>query len=260
MNSVFRTILFSLVTIMIHSALGKDIESYQPILEAITDAVNANTEDERQQYLNALSNSAGSHYEKLIPQLLIYEREAKDIKHGMAAGLVVSRLQIPLPDIVCAIAPFLDTTNIVQRDQVRNWLMAMDEGAADSRPNYDNYELLLKRNSAHENKALILYMYDRDPQVAVVSMAQVYGPEGADSEIAVKSQSDAKKSVDYFAERPEWWAHLYVASFLEQDPLLRTPELMEILEKDTHPIVQEKVSKLIEEMEPKPAVVHPFQH
>jgi hypothetical protein len=43
-----------------------------------------------------------------------------------------------------------------------------------------------------------------------------------------------------------------VASILEKDPLLRTPERMDILVKDTHPIVQEKVSKLIEEMAPKP--------
>lgn len=250
MNAIFRAICITLATIFLQSAKGKDIEPDQPIFAAISGAVDSNTEVDRQKYLTALLNGAGPHYEKLIPQLLVYERQAQDMKHGMAAGLVVSLLQIPSADIVSAMLPYLDTTNTIQRDQIRNWLMGMDEGPAGSKPNFRDYEFLMKSNSAMDNKSLILYMFDRDPQTAVISIAKVCGQEVPESEVADKAQSGEKEAVDYFAERSEWWAHLYVVKMMEEAPHLRTPELLEILEKDTNSIVQEEVSRLREEMLP----------
>ena len=244
MNTIFRATLITLVTISLQSAKGKDIEPDQSIFAAISGAVDAKTEIERQKYLATLHNSAGHHYEKLIPQLLVYERQAQDMKHGMAAGLVVSLLQIPSADIVGAVLPHLDTTNVIQRDQIRNWLMGMDEGSAGSKPNFQDYEFLLKSNSAMENESLILYMFDRDPQTAVISIARVYGHEVSESEVAAKAKSGVKESVEYFAGRSEWWAHLYVATMMEKEPYLRTPELLEKLEQDVHPLVREKVIKI----------------
>ena len=263
MNVIFRIALIALSIVFLPSAKGEQvptirtvpinqgIEPDRLIFASIAGAVDAKTDDERQPHLDALRESAGTHYERLIPQLLIYGLKAQDMEHGMAAGLVVYHLRIPSADIIHAILPFLDTKDRIQRNQVRNWLMGMDERYGNERPDFSGYETVLKRASPEVVKSLISYMYERDQQAAVLSMARVYGDNAAEAEVVEKLKGDPMSALRQLADRSEWWAHLYVATVLERDSFLRTPELLEKLEQDENPLVREKVIQIKEQSLPE---------
>ena len=234
-----------------------ELEDRQKLFPTRTEATF--TEADFKEKLREIEDAAGGPHE-LVRQLLLFSADAKDMREAMLAGVIVESLEISQDDITSALLPYLETSNASVLKEVREWLGGLDYNRASKQYDFSRYENILREKKQNPSPGLIRYMYAHNPEAAVLLMARVYGGKATETKLAAQLKGDPKPVLQSFAERPEWWAHLYVASVLEKDPLLRTPELMEILEKDTHPIVQEKVSKLIEEMEPKPAVVHPFQH
>ena len=89
---------------------------------------------------------------------------------------------------------------------------------------------------------LVTFMYNSSPQEAVKTMAKVFLSGEAVAEIIQHTQDEkSKESLEYFANRSEWWAHLYAATMLQKSPSLRAPEIMEKLSQDANPLVREKL-------------------
>ena len=191
----------------------------------------------------------------LIQQVMAYLRfSATNEECGWGGIGILHFLDVDKITKVKAAMPLLSDADMEWQKMAVGILNTVDKDRGrDEGVDFSPYETIMREASPQQPPGeLIRYMYKRNPRAAITSVARVYSQEVLESEIIVNTKRGVKESVDYFAGRPEWWAHLYVASVLEKDPLLRTPELMDMLVKDSHPIVQEKVSKLIEEMEPKP--------
>jgi len=77
------------------------------------------------------------------------------------------------------------------------------------------------------------------------TLAEVYlEPEQAKALVdQVKGEDDAK-AVDRLSQRPEWWAQLYVAEKLRQNPKLQSSAVLERIKKSDHPLVLESVGKI----------------
>lgn len=200
--------------------------------------------------LARLRELTGNDNEFLIRQLLLFSVDAKEMKDAMLPGVIIEQLNIPDSAIITGSLSFIDAGNEQQKSTAWNWLGGTDR-AKDGGIDFSHYERILRERSTDKAAAIIDYMFNREPRAAVLSMARVYGDNAGEAELAATIKCDPTSVLQSLADRPEWWAHLYVATVLEKDSFLRTPELLEILEKDTNPIVQEKVSKLKEEMLPK---------
>ena len=192
---------------------------------------------------------------KLLQQILMFVRSgARGEEEGYGALALFGELQFSHDEKISAVIPWVGTSDSQLSRTIEEilWEMEHVNELSDGVPNYKHYESWLINHTNSAPDTLINYMYFSNPRAAVSSMARVYGDNVVEADIANILSGESMAALHTLAERPEWWAHLYVASILEKDSLLRTPELMDILEKDTHPIVQEKVSRLGEEVGPKP--------
>ena len=87
-------------------------------------------------------------------------------------------------------------------------------------------------------------MFHRDPKEAVLSMSRVYGDKATQEDFAGKLKGDTKAALQSLADRPEWWARLYVAVTMEKQLQLRDAAILSKLEKDENPLVKEKVAEI----------------
>jgi hypothetical protein len=180
--------------------------------------------------------------EVLLTQLMYFHAHAHDMRTATLTGCILERLAIPNSAFADVCLPLLDSDDEASRELASEWLTRADyspEGGVD----FSRYEKILRESKENPSQSLVRYMYGRNPQAAVATLARVY-EEGASTEVASKSKGDIGESLQYFACRAEWWAHLYVATVMEQFPHLESPELLKKIEQDTHPLVREKVNKL----------------
>ena len=211
--------------------------------------VLSGTEESVREKLGQLRKMAGQDKDFVL-QLLYFNANAKNEKEYWLPWFIVEQLGISNETFAEVGFSMLNATNDITRKLAFNCLTRADnnpQGGVD----FSRYERKLREQKQNSSQGLIRYLYWRDPQAAVVILARVYGQDVPESEVAAKAKSGVKESVDYFARRPEWWAHLYVAAMMEKEPYLRTPELVNKLEQDTDPLVREKVSKLQEMMQAK---------
>ena len=151
-------------------------------------------------------------------------------------------------ELLTAGIPLLDSTDIEMQKTMNDLLGEIDGAQYNMPPDFSTYTTYLGEYPDSPNYSLIRYMYDCDPQAAVLSMASVYGNEMAQDEWSAIIKESSGTTLQSLADRSEWWAHLYVATALEKDSFLRTPELLGKLERDTNSIIREKVSRLKELM------------
>jgi hypothetical protein len=62
----------------------------------------------------------------------------------------------------------------------------------------------------------------------------------------VKAEDEAQ-AVDRLSKRTEWWAKLYAAEKMKQNPKLRDPELMKQLKKSNDPVVSAAIQEIEDE-------------
>ena len=186
----------------------------------------------------------------LVLQLIYFSAHTKNEREAMLPGVILEQLAVPNLIFVEVCLPLLDSNDEAVRKQASDWLSRADynpKGGVD----FSRYESILREKKENPPQGLIRYMYNRNPQAAVVTVSRVYGQDKSESEVAAKAKSGVKESVDYFSGRPEWWAHLYVAVMMEKEPYLQTPEMVKKLEQDPNPLVCEKVFKLKDKLQPK---------
>jgi hypothetical protein len=91
-------------------------------------------------------------------------------------------------------------------------------------------------------------MYAKSPDAALSSMASVYLEKAkAKAFVDQVKREDEAQAVVRLSKRPEWWAKLYAAEKMKQNPKLRDPELIEQLKKSKNPLVSTTIQEIEDE-------------
>ncbi len=253
-SQLFYSLFVAVICFWGHKAMAI---SPDPEIQAEIDrvAVQVWQASTKQEALLALKQLEQSHGDKkmLFQQIILYMRfGATSEERGYGGIGILSMLNVDRMTKINVVVPLLDASDAELRRIAVHLLRSIDKDKARAEGvNFDAYEQVLRENPSNQPPALISYMYDRAPQAAVKSIARVYAPDVAQSEVTAKASIGAKESVEYFTGRSEWWAHLYVLAMLEKDPSQRTPELVNKLEKDDNPLVRKKLSELKEKLQHK---------
>lgn len=233
----------------VHQELNVAVQNYiRGLLSTNEQEMFSGTEDQLRNNLDRLLQVVGGDQKVLVGQLLYFRVHAQGMREALLPMVIAEQLGLSKDDIAEGLLPYLESDDKSVVKEASEWLAGTDR-ASGIEADLSRYEKILRERQGGAPMGLLRYMYDRDPRAAVVTIARVYGgPDVPEAEVAAKVKSGVKESVDYFAGRPEWWAHLYAAAMMEKEPYLRTPEMIEKLEQDADPLVREKVSELKEKL------------
>jgi hypothetical protein len=195
--------------------------------------------------IETLRRGYADRWDQLVPQLLLFSFRAGD-KKAMVASAILGQLNIPQEAFAGAVAPYLDCDNEDFRRDIYHYMGAIDEipGRSPADPDFTVYAKIIKSSPTNSPQGLIRYMYRKSPQNAVLSMARIYGDKSTEAEVANHLQGDPKAALRSLADRPEWWAHLYVAETMKKRPELRDSAILKKLEKNDNPLVKAKVAEI----------------
>lgn len=236
-----------------------DPEVQQEISRAVT-ALSAGEmpEDAAQRIVHEFMGFKNKSPQELLLQVLaVYggKDEYRSNPHAeMAKRLLLSNLlqDMASSDIVAAVAPKYEQASDPKLQSSLRLALGMvifKGGRVD--PDFSALSAYVEAHKEQPPRKLVGYMYGHNPQAAVLSMARIYGDKSVETELGDKLKGDPKAAMQSLADRPDWWAHLYIAAMMEKEPYLRTPELVKKLEQDENPLVREKVSKLKDQLQPK---------
>lgn len=188
--------------------------------------------------------------ELLLQVLAVYggkEEHRSNPGAEMAKRLLLSSLlqDMTSSNIIAAVAPkYEQTADPKLQKSLRQTLdmAALKNGRVE--PDFEPFSAYIVQNKDQLPRKLIQYMYGHNPQAAVMSMSRVFGGKAVETELAEKLKGDPKAVLQSFAERPEWWARLYVAETMKKRPELRDAAILKKLEKDDNPLVKEKVAEI----------------
>lgn len=204
--------------------------------------VLGSTEAAIREKFEQLRKMAGSD-KNLVLQLLYFNANAKNEKEYWLPWAIVEQLGISNEIFAEVGFDMLDATNDATRKLAFNCLTRADhnsQGGVD----FSRYENILRGKKQNLPQGLIRYMYWRDPQAAVLSMARLYGDKTAEIEFAEKLKGDWKVVLQSRADRPEWWVRLYVTETMNKYPHLRDQAVIKKLQTDDHPLVKEKATEI----------------
>ncbi|MGD9782640.1 MAG: hypothetical protein AB7V14_10875 [Kiritimatiellia bacterium] len=211
---------------------------------AARESINAKTAEEADRIAQALKPGSLSQTQ-LLEQFVYYLRHsATNEEQGYGALLLVNRLQFNREETAKTILSHLDTPDPGTRKILEGFLGLVDS-LPDKTCDFSIYAALLREKKPEIPARLVQYMYERDPQAAVLAIAQVYALRPVEPELESKIHGDAKEALKYLGSRSEWWAHLYVAEMMKRDRWLRDPAIVKKLEADSNPLVQEKVAEIM---------------
>jgi HEAT repeat protein len=170
-------------------------------------------------------------------------------------------LHAPKSAVVDAAAAHLGSANAQEAQIARNllkWAAPADpRGPAD----FTQFATYLRGHQAQLPPALVLWMYQRDPESAMEQMMALYGSRMASQDmhtmviaarvldqfewklrtnLASAGDTDALavEQLEKLAGFSQWWVRLYVAEILAKYPQLRKPELVKQLAEDPDPLVR----------------------
>ncbi len=244
-----------LITMAQQDAIGEvpitPNESVQSFLRALSSTnlqerqriFSTGTETEFREKLEEIQNTAGGP-QAFVVQLLYFQSRAKDTMAAMLPVVIVEKLGISQDDMTSALLLHLETGDASVLKEAREWLGGLDYNRVSKQYDFSGYEGILREKKQNPPQGLIRYMYGRDPRAAVLSMSRVYGDKAVETELADKLKGDPKAALQSLVDRPEWWAHLYVAETMKKEPQLRDAAILKKLEKDDNPLVKEKVAEI----------------
>ena len=191
--------------------------------------------------------------ELLLQVLAVYGGKEEHLNNPgaeMAKRLLLSNLlreMTPL-DIVAAVVPKYEQTSDPKLEYSLRQTLGMAtlrDGRVDvSNPNFDAFSDFVAQSKEQPPRKLVDFMYGHNPQAAVMSMARVYAGRAAEDELASALNDDPQTALRSLAERPEWWARLYVAEMMKQQPRLRDTAILGKLKKDESRVVRERVADI----------------
>lgn len=202
------------------------------------------TEEEFQQQLTHLDNIVGRDHKTLVRELLYFSLHAKGMREAMLPGVVIHQLSISKDDIALGVLPFLDSKGKVQA-KACNWLGEVDAGSLGNGPDFSHYETIIRKRKDSLPGGLVKYMYQKSPDRALSSLANVYLDKVEATALVdqVKSEDDTQ-AVGRLSKRPEWWVQLYVVEKLCKNPKLRSTAILDRVKQSNNPLVKESVGKI----------------
>ena len=211
--------------------------------------------------LRVLAELAGPGYRILVPQLVAFTRQPRDARAALAPGVIRERLGITDAQLLDGLLPMLDAPDGQQRAQLYNWLGGIDARSGEPR-DFGLYRSVIAARRNAPPLGLVRYMYDSDAETAVAILDEVYAEPAqrralVDARRAVSQAragpraglpdaaqiATARAALQTLARHPEWWVRAYAAAALVQIPPLRTPELLQPLQADPHPLVRDLVQE-----------------
>lgn len=146
--------------------------------------------------------------------------------------------------LINAVLPYLRTSDPNLRERLHEVLEWIDQRKGPWK-DYSGYEPYIRSRKDNPPSALVEYMYQKAPDVALSSLANVYldADEAKAMVDRVKGEDDAQ-TLDRLSRRPEWWAQLYVAEKLRKNPKLQSSAVLERIKKSDNPLVRESVGKI----------------
>ena len=200
------------------------------------------TEQSLSERLNQLRTMAGQD-KNLAMQLMYFSAHTKDERETMLPGFILQQLAISNAVFADVCLPLLNSEDEPTRRLASKWLTRADYNSNGS-VDFSRYEDIVREKKQNPPQGLIRYMFNRNPQAALMSMSRVYGDTAAEAELADKLKGDPKDVLSTLANQSEWWAHLYVAETMKKQPQLRDSAILKELEKDDDPLVKEKVAEI----------------
>lgn len=209
------------------------------IQRAIARVASATNEQELMGPLIVLKAMGGEDFVELVPQLLYFSMRGTDVREGMAAAVIIDRLQVSKDQQLGAIAPYLDTSDARLQRELRNLLSNLDGASASQPPDFTAFAPLLREHANGPPLVLATHMLETAPDRALAMLAEVYIADPT-ARHALLAEDGARSSaaLERLAEHDAWWVRLYVAERVKQDPTLQTPALIQRLRDDPHPAVR----------------------
>lgn len=217
--------------------------------------------DER---LAELDKSVGGDRPEFIRQLFHFSAlSSTNMEQALVAGMVIKHAKVPADQIASAMLPLLESADGKVRKEAAQWLADTDWAPGEEGVDFLRYESILLKSNPAIPLGLVRYLFNRAPRTALQTVVRVYGGEVADAELRSRLarldpnvfRASAKEDLEYFVARPEWWAQLFVASALADDPELYgwdfRNQMVARLEKSDHPLVREKVADLKARFSPR---------
>lgn len=227
----------------------------------ITDVVTAMVQDgTSQEQVEALRQAADGRREALLVQLALFLGDSESTEESMVGALLVQALEFTPEEKLTAVLPYLETEPASLRTVLAEILGTIDRPDGGT-PDFAFYEQWLGQHGREPNAALIRYMYQVSPGMALAGMTRVFGddePAGPDpGDVASLEaliarhegllpwtegeRADAGAVLNRLAEAPSWWARLYAAATLRDEPELGTSALRARLAADQDPLVRSVV-------------------
>ena len=212
--------------------------------------INARTQVEIDDSLAALRQFEQAQKDKtaLMQQVICYFRYGANTEdRGYGAMILFNKLDVDKTARVKAALSCLDIQDAELRKIAVDILGTVDAPNGE-KPDYSVYEELLRGSATNPPQALVRYMYQKAPDVALSTLAKVYLDKGQAKALVDQAKGqDEAKALDLLSKRSEWWTELYVAEKMKKNPKLRDPKLIERLKKSKHAVVRETVRKIEDE-------------
>lgn len=190
----------------------------------------------------------------ILPQLVLYRAKiiGDEKKYG-ATTIIWHSLFEKTSDteMLNALVPLLEEKDPIIRKEAQDVIAGIPSRHGDIKgAYYQSFEAYLKATKDNPSEALVKCMYHRKPDAALSSMASVYLDKDEAKALADQIKGgDEAQAVDRLSKRPEWWAKLYAAEKMKQNPKLRDPELMKQLKKSNDPVVSATIQEIEDEKE-----------
>ncbi|MFO7534754.1 MAG: hypothetical protein R6X19_03570 [Kiritimatiellia bacterium] len=227
-----------------------EIQSYiRSLISTNRQMMFEGTEESLSDRLKILRKMAGKETD-LAMQLMYFSTHTEDEREAMLPGFILQQLAISNAVFAEVCIPMLDSEDEPTRQLGADWLTRADhvsKGGVD----FNRYEPILREQNQNPSQGLIRYMYWRNPEAALFSMARIYGDKAAETNLIEQLKGNKKIVLPLFVDRPEWWMRLYVVEMMGKHPQLRDPVILKKLEQDADPLVREKASKLKAELQSK---------
>lgn len=196
------------------------------------------SEDELSQNLSRLNDLAVGDSIKIVQELLYFSMQSKSMREGMLPGFIIKEMNISKDDIVRGLLTHLEDDEKSQK-YAYNWLGGVDYDPKGSTPEFKHYEKIIKEKESNVPYSLIRYMYEKNADQALRSMANVY-LDKADANILLKKTKD----LESLSLRQEWWIKFYIAEKLRGNPALQSEIIINRIVTSTNSLILESISQM----------------
>lgn len=127
-------------------------------------------------------------------------------------------------------------------------------------PDFSEFIVYIEKHKTEPPYLLIKYMYQLQPEKALVVIDNIYSGEVSSKQLEAKLKEKNPEIINTFSESNKWWENLYVAEKMRRDKKLRdpvlsnelrNPVLIKRLSENKNPIVQETMTEVTKEKSAK---------